>query len=149
MIKISFLISAVACCSISFAQPGITPPDNVRNSFHGEYPQSQPVKWNGEGHGYNVRFNDRDNDNGESIAHYRSDGKRIDTHIQYANQDIPQPITDHLHRRYAGSEDYRVVRIERQHDHDIYEVRFRHGRDRRRIYLNESGREESFRDNHW
>jgi hypothetical protein len=124
------------------------PPGDVRESFHKDYPHSQPAKWNEESEGYNVNFNDRDNDNGESVAHYHANGKHVDTHTYYDYRDIPQPVTEHMNRKYSGAKDYRVVRIERHTRPDMYEVHFTHKMFRHEIYVDEHGREHEYHDYH-
>ncbi len=135
--------------SVAFSQSGPNPPKDVRESFHRDYPKSQAVEWNNDGKGYYVKFNDRDNDNGESVAYYRSDGVHIDTHTQYDNRDVPQPVVDHMHRNYSGADSYRVVRIDRYSGPDMYEVHYSHKKYRHKIYVDEHGREHNYHDYHY
>lgn len=132
--------------AVAFSQSGFNPPSDVRVSFQKDYPKSQAGEWTKEGKDYNVKFSDRDNDNGESVAYYRSDGGHIDTHSQYENRDVPQPVMDHMHHYYSGSDNYRVVRIDRHHGPDLYEVYFTDKRHHHTIYLDDHGREHKYHD---
>jgi hypothetical protein len=149
MLKIIGSVSLLFFSSFAFSQSGTNPPNDVRESFHRDYPKSQGGEWVNQGKGFEVKFNDRDNDNGESVAYYRSDGVHIDTHSQYDNRDIPQPVTDHMTRNYSGSDGYRVVRIDRHSAPDMYEVHYTHKKYRHKIYVDEYGKEKNYHDYHY
>ena len=126
MLKIISSILLLIFSTAAFSQTGSNPPRDVQESFHRDYPKSQTGEWNRDGKAYSIKFNDRDNDNGESVAYYRSDGVHIDTHTQYDNRDVPQPVMDHMQRNYSGAESYRTVRIERYPGPDMYEMHYTH-----------------------
>jgi len=123
----------------AFSQNEYNPPRSIRNSFHREYPQSQPLQWHHSGVIWSVQFDDRDHDNGEVIAHFDRTGRHLDTHVFYDNNDVPTPVIDNLQKRYPGSDGYQFTRIDRRGQQDIYKVHMRHHNKYRDVYLNERG----------
>src|ERR1700676_3688075 len=93
------------CVFFGFSQNGHTPPGNVSRSFQKEYPQSQPSQWNhSNAVGWSATFEDKDHNNGEATAYFDQKGRHVDTHTPYDNQDVPQPVRDHVKSSYAGSD---------------------------------------------
>src|SRR5665213_190292 len=134
---------------VAFSQDRNGPPDNIRQSFQKQYPQSQPNQWKHTGGSWNVNFEDRDHDNGESTAHFDRTGRHVDTHIPYDNQDVPAPVMDRMQNRYPGSDSYAFTRIERGDGHPVFQVHFRHRRKFRTLYVDERGRERQYQDRHY
>ena len=149
MLRIISCFSLLICSSVAFSQHGYNPPNAVQESFHKDYPKSESVQWGKNGKDYTVKFNDRDYDNGESIAYYRANGGHIETHTQYDNHDVPKPVMDHMQKYYTGSENYNVVHIDRHSGPDLYEVRYTHKKSKHKIYVDEYGKEHAHHDYHY
>ncbi|MDP4132212.1 MAG: hypothetical protein Q8939_18800 [Bacteroidota bacterium] len=141
MKKAIFMFLAVFSVVAVFSQNRNDPPDKVRHAFQRQYPQSQPNQWKHTGETWNVNFDDKDHNNGESMAHFDRTGRHIDTYIPYDDQDVPGPVMDRMQHRYPGSDSYEFTRIERGDGHPIFRVHFRVRRKFRTLYVDESGRE--------
>src|SRR5579862_9807902 len=124
MLRIISCFPLLIFSTVAFSQHGYNPPSAVQESFHKDYPKSESVEWGKSGKDYTVKFNDRDHDNGESVAYYKSNGGHIETHTQYDNHDVPKPVMDHMNKYYTGSENYSVVHIDRHSGPDLYEVHY-------------------------
>ncbi len=148
MKKVILLFLSAFTFLLTFSQNGYNPPDNVRQGFQRQYPQSQATQWSHEGGNWNVNFEDRDHGNGESTAHFDGAGRHIDTHIPYDNHDVPGPVMDRMRNHYPGSDDYAFTRIERDDDRGVFQVHFRHRKRYRTIYMDERGREREYHDRH-
>jgi len=138
----------VAITSFAFSQNDMNPPRRVRESFQRTYPQSKPSHWSFSSSGWNVVFEDRDNDNGEVTARFDGKGRHIDSRIVYDNNDVPAPVKENLHRKYDGADNYEFTRIDRPGKEDIYQARFRHHQKHKTRYLDETGQEKEFHDRH-
>jgi hypothetical protein len=142
-------LSAFFLVAFGFTQNRHTPPGSVSESFQREYPKSQPSQWQHSNQGWSATFDDRDHNNGEAIANFDASGRHIDTHIPYDQQDVPQPVRDHMQRSYGGSDPYEVTRIDRPRGNGLYMARYKHKNKNKTIYFDQDGRERNdYKDNH-
>jgi hypothetical protein len=140
MKKTIIAIVCILCVQVSFSQDRRDPPSSVRNSFHREYPQSQPSQWSHVNGEWSVNFEDRDHDNGEVTAHFDIHGRHLATHVPYDDHDVPDPVMSSVRSRYPGS-DYEFTRIDHPHRNSQFEVKVRSKNRHRTVYMDERGRE--------
>ena len=123
---------------VLFAQHSYNPSEVVESGFHKSYPNSEPRHWSHTSVGWSVTFNDRDNDNGDAVAHFDIHGRHRDTYIPYDNNDVPSDLREHVRNKYPG-DDYEYTRIERHDGEDYYRVRMRHHHSHKTFYVDEQG----------
>jgi hypothetical protein len=142
------LMTMIFFCAIltGFSQSGNEPPRNVRESFQKEYPHSQPSEWAHSSKGWTANFDDKDNNNGEAIAHFDRNGRHIDTYTRYDNNDVPNPVIKHLHSRYPVTDNYEISRIERRGHTDVFRAEVKHDGRSSVLYIDEKGQPASYRD---
>ena len=135
--------------SLLFAQYAHVAPDQVQQSFHKDYPAANNARWS-QIHGqWHANFTDQGpNDNGEMIAHYDRNGRHIESHIPYDQNDVPAPVMERLNMKYRGAHHYRFTRIEHSDGNEYFQIRLNsHGRDRT-VYMDEQGHERQYDGRH-
>lgn len=118
-------------------------PSKVQSTFQQDYPNAHNTQWknaNGEWHGTYKDENNRD-----VQTHYRSNGQRIDTHISYGQNDLPEKVRTNLSDRYHEKGNYKAYKIERNNSTPLYQVRRHNGQT---IYMDENGNKKTYRDHH-
>ena len=118
-------------------------PMAVRRSFERDYPSVTNVQWglrNGQWEGTY-----RDNNNRQVMVHYDRYGRRIDSHIAWDRNEVPQDIDRSVNRRYHANSNYQVFKIERPRSQPLFQIRIG---TRRPIYMDERGRERKYYDHH-
>jgi hypothetical protein len=133
----------------AFSQNGYNPPGNVRNSFHKQFPQSQPSQWHHSGTVWSVQFDDIDHNDGEATARFDQSGRHLDTHVVYDNNDVPSPVVTNLNKRYPGSDDYQYTRINRHGQHDVYQVHMRHHSKYKTVYVDRYGHQMEYHERNY
>jgi hypothetical protein len=132
----------------AFSQKGNNPPDNVSKSFQKEYPKSQPAQWTQSKTGWNVDFEDKDNNNGEATAHFDANGKHLDTRVPYDNKDVPAPVVKNVKSRYPGSDNLEYTRIDRPGEAGVYQVNLSDKGAKKTVYMDNKGQQKDYKDNH-
>lgn len=123
-------------------------PERVRQSFSSNFPDARDARWTHSGNQWSARFDDRsDQDRGEMVAHFDEHGRYIDSHIPYAETDVPQPVYESARRRYHRGH-MQVTMIDHPSRPDVFQVRGRVDGRRRTSYYDEHGRERDYRDRH-
>ena len=77
------------------------------------------------------------------VAHFDEHGRYIESHIPYAESDVPHDVDESARRRYHHGR-YRVTMIDHPSRADIYEVRGEVNGRQRTYYYDEHGRERSY-----
>jgi hypothetical protein len=143
ILAMAFLLAG----SMLFAQQGHhQAPERVRQSFQRDYPNAANSRWsmsNGEWH---ANFTDRsDNDRGEMVAHYDRYGRHIDSHIPYAQNDVPAPVMERARARYHDARYYRYTRVERGgRNEDLFKIEVNLGGRTRTSYVDEQGHDRAY-----
>jgi len=132
-----------------FSQHDHTPPKQVSESFHREYPRSNPAKWSRSNDGWSVSFQDNDHNNGEATAYFDASGKYVETHIPYDKNDVPVSVRNHTRNSYGASDQYEYTRIDRSGEKAVYKTQVRHKKQDKTIYMDNDGRERDYHDNHY
>jgi hypothetical protein len=117
-------------------------PDNVQRSFQREYPNAQNPQWQNTNGQWHSTY--RDKDNREAESYYNLDGRRIDTHYSYNNNDLPPRVRERADRRYQSN--YLAYRVERPNAQPLFQIRI--GDNDRANYYDENGRKRRYRDRH-
>ena len=124
------------------------PPEQVRQSFHRDYPQASNPQWGGNQGHWHARFDDQGPDSrGEMIAHYDERGRNIDSHTYYLPQDVPDPVIRWAHNRYRHGS-YEYTRIERPGQEDFFQVRVFYGGQYHIHYVDDYGHMHEYDDRH-
>lgn len=125
-----------------------TAPEQVRQSFGRNFPQASDAHWTHSGGQWNATFDDRSSeDRGEMVAHFREDGRYVESHIPYAESDVPHDVNESARRRYRHGH-YHVTMIDHPSRPDVYEVRGEVNGRQRTSYYDEHGRERSRNGRH-
>ena len=123
-------------------------PERVRQAFTRNFPDAGDARWSHSGTQWSATFDDRGGqDRGEMVAHFDNDGRYIDSHIPYAESDVPQPVFESARRRYHKSRIH-VSMIDHPSRPDVFEVRGRVNGRQRISYYDERGRVRSYSDHH-
>ncbi|HVS98185.1 MAG TPA: hypothetical protein VHE54_16935 [Puia sp.] len=124
------------------------PPTRVRQSFQRDFPGASDTRWSQSGNQWHANFTDRSpEDRGEMVAYYDGNGRHIDSHIPYAQQDVPQPVYSSARKRYHDDR-MEFTRVEHPTRGDYFEVRARvHGKIRT-SYYDENGHERHYYNRH-
>jgi hypothetical protein len=146
---IFFVIAFVALGELCRAQSmHRTAPERVKKSFSRNFPEAGDARWNYSGSQWNATFDDRSSqDRGEMVAHFDRNGRYIDSHIPYAETDVPQPVSERARRRYRNGH-VRISMIDRPSRPDVYQVQGRINGRTRTSYYDEQGRERPYSDRH-
>lgn len=119
-------------------------PERVRQSFSKNFPEAGNERWTHSGGQWNATFDDRSSeDRGEMVAHFDVNGHYIESHIPYAEGDVPQAVDESARRRYHHGH-YRVTMIDHPSRPDVYAVRGEVNGRQRTSYYDERGRERSY-----
>jgi len=125
------------------------PPQNVQDAYRNDYPESEHPNWHMVNGQWRADFRDRGpEDRGEMQAFYDRDGRRIDAHIPYDIQDVPQPVLDRHRVIYQNGRVIGVTQIVAPDAHAVFQIRFRDGRRFRRAYYDQDGHDTHFEDRH-
>ena len=124
-------------------------PENVRQSFHKDFPDANNASWSRNNTQWHARFNDRSaDDRGEMVAYYDQYGHHIDSHIRYDYNDVPSAVVERTHRNYPGGTDYTYTRIERPVGQPLFQVELNLQNKNKRLYVDEYGHEQKYHDHH-
>ena len=124
-------------------------PTNVQRNFQRQYPQAADTRWTHSGNQWSADFTDRSpEDRGEMVAHYGHDGRHLDSHIPYDQNDVPPTVTRNVERRYPQGKDHNYTRIERPGMQPLFQVSMTIGGKHTNKYVDEQGRERSYQDHH-
>ena len=144
LMKRNLIVVLLLCGFSAFSQDRNEPPRNVVESFHSAYPQSHEPTWSHNGNEWTARFEDRDHDDGEVVAHFDHNARHTDSYVLYDNHDIPEPIMHKFHKKYAEAGDYEVTRIEHNGSHDYYRVKFHDRNGERTVYYDHNWNERKY-----
>jgi hypothetical protein len=152
MKKIIFILAALAIGRIAPAQEHRDQrqvPNSVRNSFQRDYPKAGDTRWSQSGGQWHADFTDHSPyDRGEMVAHYDHDGRHIDSHIPYDDNDVPYEVRKKTEHRYPGGHDYSYTRIEHPGGQPLFQVSLNLGGRHKTAYVDDQGRERSYHDSH-
>jgi hypothetical protein len=124
-------------------------PDNVRQSFHNDFPDAGDARWSQNNGQWHANFNDRGpQDRGEMIAHYDRNGHYLQSRVPYARQDVPTPVYEGARRKYGRNRTLNFIRIERPGFGDFFQVRVNINGRTRTSYYDEGGRTRNYDDRH-
>lgn len=134
-----------AACGLASAQTAHrAAPEQVRQSFSRNFPQAGDAHWSHSGGRWNATFDDRSSeDRGEMVAHFDEHGRYIESHIPYAEGDVPHDVNESARKRYRHGH-YHVTMIDHPSRTDVYEVRGEINGRQRTTYYDERGRERSY-----
>jgi len=132
-----------------FSQHYNTPPKNVSQSFHREYPKSHASEWSKSSSGWSVSFKDRDHDNGEATAYFNATGSYVETHIPYDKHDVPPPVKKHIQESYGSSDKYDYTRIDHYSGKTYYKTQVKHKNQSKNIYMDNDGHEKDYHDKYY
>ncbi len=118
-------------------------PEEVRRSFDRDYPNAQNAQWNNSNGQWHASFRDQNNKNIETYYDYN--GRRIDTHTPYDQNEFPSNVRDRADRRYNANGNYNGYRIDRPDNEPLFQLKIESGRS---IYMNENGKKRKYKDRH-
>jgi hypothetical protein len=136
-LKMTLMFCGLA--SFAFSQREYTPPTAVSEAFHKEYPKSTGVHWTRSASEWRVEFDDKDFDNGESVALFDAAGRHLETQIPYNEGDVPKDVRENMKKRYPGADDYEYTRIDRPGQKPLYKARFRNKKAYSTTYVDDKG----------
>jgi hypothetical protein len=123
-------------------------PERVRQAFSHNFPDAADARWSHSGTQWSATFDDRSSeDRGEMVAHFDENGRYIDSHIPYAENDVPQRVYESAKKRYHKSHVH-VTMIDRPSHPDVFEVSGQVDGKRQTTYYDEEGRVHSYNDRH-
>ncbi len=131
-----------------FSQHNNTPPANVSQSFHKEYPKSQASQWSKSDAGWSVSFKDKDHNNGEATAYFDASGRHVETQIPYDKRDVPAPVKSHVQSSYGASDKYDYTRIDHSGEKTVYKTQVKHKNQNKTIYVDNDGHEKDYQEKH-
>ncbi len=117
-------------------------PENIQHSFTRDNPNAQNTQWqktNGQ-----WRSDYKDKDNRDATAYYRSNGKRIDTHYSYSNNELPAKVREKADHKYHSN--YHAYRIDRPNAQPLFQIKI--GDNAKATYYDENGNKRSYNDRH-
>ena len=123
-------------------------PQSVQRSFQRDNPNYNNVQWSKSGNQWHATYPDRNYNDRNSEIYYNRNGRMVDRHIQWNQNEIPQNVRQNIYSRYHVNNGYNVYRIERPNSQPLFQVRLNIGGQNRDVYMDQNGREVRYRDIH-
>jgi hypothetical protein len=124
-------------------------PENVRQSFHKDFPDANNASWSRNNTQWHAKFNDKSaDDRGEMVAHYDQNGQYIDSYTPYARQDVPTPVYNSAQRKYRHNKNFEIGKVENPGVGDFFQVRVNVGGKTKTSFYDEQGNERQYNNHH-
>ena len=123
-------------------------PQPVQRSFQRDNPNYNNVQWSRSGNQWHATYPDRRYNNRNAEVYYDRNGRMRDRHVEWNQNEVPQPVRQNITTRYHVTNGYNVSRIERPNSQPLFQIRLNTGGQSRQVYMDENGREVRYRDRH-